>query len=101
MRGELEEIDLAARLSDWLAERDNARFITRQITDVLAAVFKSGIGTELAPKSAAFLQQGILEAVDSAAMSREVSALLKKPCMAKSSMRRWSASRSRSTRTGT
>ena len=77
LRGKLEEINLAARLSDWLAERDNAGFITRQITDLLAAVFKSGIGAELTPKSAAFLQKGILEAVNSAAMSREVSALLK------------------------
>jgi len=77
LRERLADLNPVLRLAEWLSVHENAQFITRQITGILASLFASGVGVGLAPKSAKFLKKSFLASMDSTEVAHKISGLLK------------------------
>jgi uncharacterized membrane-anchored protein YjiN (DUF445 family) len=77
LRRRLAETNLALRLVEWLSDAENARFLTVQITAILASLFHDGIGKGLAPNGGKFLRQVFLSAMDGRDLSSKVALLLR------------------------
>lgn len=77
LRARLSDLNPSLRLSEWLSDHNNALFVSKQITGILASLFQSGIGAELAPKSSDFLKATFLTSLNSTDAADQITKTLK------------------------